>query len=198
MAETTADRGRQVRQRLLTTAAELIAERGWTGVSTRTIAERAGVTAGVVHYHFASVRALLREAALAVIRGLLDAMTPALARAHTADEVFGLMLAALDEYDGRDPASLLVTEAYLAATRDEELRAALGAVIAQFRQELADRLAGAGVAEPRVTGALLAAAIDGLLLHRTLLPGPTTAELLPVLRRLDASDPAGRAAGARP
>lgn len=198
MAETTADRGRQVRQRLLTTAAELIAERGWTGVSTRTIAERAGVTAGVVHYHFASVRALLREAALAVIRGLLDAMTPALARAHTADEVFGLMLAALDEYDGRDPASLLVTEAYLAATRDEELRAALGAVIAQFRQELADRLAGAGVAEPRVTGALLAAAIDGLLLHRTLLPGPTTAELLPVLRRLDASDPAGRAGGARP
>jgi AcrR family transcriptional regulator len=184
MVETTADRGRQVRQRLLATAAELIAQRGWAAVSTRMIAERAGVAAGVVHYHFASVQALLREAAMSVIRGLLDQLTSALAQAGTADEALEIALGALDEHDGQDPTSLLVTEAYLAATRDEELRRALGATVGQVRQVLADRLAAAGVEAPEATAALLAAAIDGIVLHRALQPGLDTADVLPVLRRL--------------
>lgn len=197
MAETTAERGRQVRQLLLATAAGLIAERGWTAVSTRMIAERAGVAAGVVHYHFASVQALLREAALATIQDVLDRMLPALAAAGTADEVLATMLASLNEYDGRDPTSSLLTEAYLAATRDDSLRTALGAAVGQFRQVLADRLARAGVEAPEATGALLAAAIEGLLLHRTLLPGPAIAELLPALRRLVTPRPARRPRAAR-
>jgi len=57
-----------VRQRLLDTAAELIAERGWTAVSKRLVAERAGVAAGLVHYHFTSVQALLSAAAVGVMR----------------------------------------------------------------------------------------------------------------------------------
>lgn len=197
MAETTAERGRQVRQLLLATAAGLIAERGWTAVSTRMIAERAGVAAGVVHYHFASVQALLREAALATIQDVLDRMLPALAAAGTADQVLATMLASLNEYDGRDPTSSLLTEAYLAATRDDSLRTALGAAVGQFRQVLADRLARAGVEAPEATGALLAAAIEGLLLHRTLLPGPAIAELLPALRRLVTPRPARRPRAAR-
>lgn len=193
MAETTADQGRRVRQRLLATAAELIAERGWTAVSTRMIAERAGVTPGVVHYHFASVQALLREAALSTIDGMLDQLVPALANAGAADEALGMMLGFLDEYDGRDPTSLLITETYLAATRDEDLRQALGSSIERFRRVLADRLANTGVEAPQVTGALLAAAIDGIVLHRALLPGlESTADLLPVLRRLIAPDPTRR------
>jgi AcrR family transcriptional regulator len=198
MAQTTADRGRQVRQRLLATAAELVAERGWTAVSTRMIAERAGVTAGVVHYHFASVQALLSEAALSVMRGLLDQMLPALARVGTADEALGMLLAVLDEYDGRDPTSLLLAETYLAATRDEGLRRTMSQGIEEFRQVLADRLAVSGVDAPQATGALLAAAIDGIVLHRALLPGLHTADLLPVLRRLITSDRAGRARNQRP
>jgi AcrR family transcriptional regulator len=193
MAETTANRGRRVRQRLLATASELIAERGWTAVSTRMIAERAGVTAGVVHYHFASVQALLREAALSVIEGMLDQMVPALANAGAADEALGMMLGFLDEYDGRDPTSLLITETYLAAARDESLRQALGSSVERFRQVLADRLATTGVEAPQVTSALLAAAIDGVVLHRALLPGlENTADLLPVLRRLITPDPTKR------
>ncbi len=189
MAETTADRGRQVRQRLLGTAAELIVERGWTAVSTRVIADRAGVTAGVVHYHFASVQALLREAALSVIEGMLDQMVPALANAGTADEALAMTLGFLDAYDGRDPTSLLLTETYLAATRDQNLREALGASVERFRRVLADRLAADGVEAPQVTGALLTAAIDGIVLHRALLPGLETSNLLPVLRRLITPQP---------
>jgi len=53
---TSAERGQAVRRRLLDAAAELIPELGWSGVSTRVLAERAAVTPGMVHYHFASLR----------------------------------------------------------------------------------------------------------------------------------------------
>lgn len=189
MAETTAQRGRQVRQRLLATAAELVAERGWTAVSTRVIAERAGVTAGVVHYHFGSVQALLREAALAIVGGLLDQAIPAMARAGSADEALAMMLEFLDDYDGRDPTSLLMAETFLAATRDETLRRALGETVGQFRQAVGARLAAAGVEAPEATAAVLAAAIDGIVLHRALLPGLDATRVLPVLGRLVADKP---------
>lgn len=71
-ARTAADRGGEVRLQLLSAAAELIAELGWTAVSTRILAERAGVTPGLVHYHFPSLQALLRDAALGMISDLLS------------------------------------------------------------------------------------------------------------------------------
>jgi len=182
--ETTADRGRAVRQKLLDTAAELIAERGWAAVSTRMLADRAGVAAGVVHYHFGSVPALLRQAALAAIGGMLDQIAPALQAAGGPDELVALMAGALDGYDGTDPTSLLFAETYLAAARDAELRDALGEQVRRFRRSLADRFAAQRVADPEATAAVLAAAIDGVMLHRPLAPGLTAADVTPVLRRL--------------
>jgi AcrR family transcriptional regulator len=181
---TTADRGREVRQRLLKAAAELIAERGWAAVSTRMLAERAGVASGVVHYHFASVQALLSEAALTVIRGLLEQMGPSLEGARTPDEALGMMVGFLQGYDGRDPTSLLFAETYLAAGRDEELRRSVGEIVTEFRRQFAGWLAEHKVASPEATAAVLAAAIDGVMLHRALLPGPDAADLTAVLRRL--------------
>ena len=61
MTSPAAVRGQEVRQRLLAAAAELIPERGWSAVSTRILADRAGVTPSVVHYHFPSVQAVLTE-----------------------------------------------------------------------------------------------------------------------------------------
>jgi len=45
-------------------AAELIAERGWGAVTTRMVAERAGLRPGLVHYHFDSVTDLLIDSSL--------------------------------------------------------------------------------------------------------------------------------------
>jgi AcrR family transcriptional regulator len=139
---TAADRGREMRARLLHAAAELIAERGWTGVSTRMLAERAGVAPGVIHYHFASVQALLTEAALAVVGRLIEQVSQALRDAQTPADALRLMLGFVEGYDGTDPTSLLFAETYLAATRDEKLGASLGEVIAMFRRHLADQHAG--------------------------------------------------------
>ena len=51
---TSRDRGKATRGRILGATAELIAEAGWSGFSTRDIAARAGVTQGVVTYHWRS------------------------------------------------------------------------------------------------------------------------------------------------
>lgn len=180
---TAAERGREVRQRLLQAAAELIAERGWTAVSTRMLAERAGVAPGLVHYHFSSMQAVLVEAAVAATRSLAAQIGPVLAAAGSAEEVLTMLFGMLDAYTGTDPMSVLFVEAYLAATRDEQLRQALGAVIGEFRQQLGDFLDAHGVPDPQTTALVLAAAIDGVLMHRTLLPGPDGAEVAAVLRR---------------
>ncbi|GIF00041.1 TetR/AcrR family transcriptional regulator [Paractinoplanes rishiriensis] len=157
--------------RLLSAAIDLIVERGWTAVTTRVLAERAGVRPGVVHYHFASVQALLREAAVGTIRTLLAQVTPALAGAATPGAVITVLTGFIAQHDGLDPMSLLVTETYLAATRDETLRHDLGLIVADFRAALTDRLTALGVPSPEATAAVLAASIDGILLHRALLPG---------------------------
>jgi AcrR family transcriptional regulator len=191
-ASTTADRGREMRRRLLGAAAGLIAERGWAAVSTRMLAERAGVAPGVVHYHFASVQALLAEAALGVMRELVEQVGMGLEQARSADEVLGLMVGFLEDYDGRDPTSLLFTEAYLAASRDESLRRSLGEIIAELRRRLAGRLAEHGVASPEATAVVLAAAVDGIVLHRALGPGLGAPDLTSVLHRLLAPGSSGR------
>lgn len=178
------ERGQEVRQRLLTAAAELIPERGWTAVSTRVLAERAGLTPSVVHYHFRSVSAVLNEAVIQLMRRVLAETGDFLTTARTPAEAVDAMLASVAQYSGADPMSVLFVEAYLAANRDEELRGQLAQVVASFRDDLGDWLGDHDVAAPHQTAAVLAAAIDGILLHRGLGSGPPVEQLAPVLRRL--------------
>lgn len=153
-------------------------------MSTRILAERAGVTPGLVHYHFPSLQALLRDAALGMISDLLSAAEPILEDARTLDAGVDMMLGSLDAYTGRDPTSLLFTETYLAATRDETLRIELIGLVDEFRRKLARWLGEHGATTPDATASVLAAAIDGVMLHRALNPELTSSAVAPVLRRL--------------
>lgn len=186
-----AGRGRDVRERLLGAASELISEVGWNAVTTRLLAERAGVTAGLVHYHFRSVQALLREAAVGVMREAVGGVGAVLAGAATPADGLRGMLASLDRYSGDDPTSLLFVEAYLAATRDELLRGELTGLVASFRREVAAWLAGHDQSLPEETAAVIAAAIDGMVLHRSLDPRLTSSAVAPVLCRLLKAEPEG-------
>jgi AcrR family transcriptional regulator len=180
---TNAERGREVRQRLMVAATELVAERGWSAVSTRALAERAGVVPGVVHYHFPSVQALLREATVAAMRGLVDQLGAQVDQGATPEDVLDVILRGLERYTGVDPMSVLFVETYLAAARDPALHDAVRGVLDTFRSELARTLAERGVATPGATAAVLAAAIDGVMLHRALDPGFDAQAVAPVLRR---------------
>lgn len=182
MTSPAAARGQEVRHRLLTAAAELIPERGWSAVSTRILADRAGVTPSVVHYHFPSVQAVLTGAAVTAMRQVLAATDEQFTAAGSPAEAIDAMLASIEQHSGVDPLSLLFVEAYLAATRDEHLREQLATLVADFQQRVGDWLAVQQVPDPAATAAVLAAAIDGILLHRGL--GSTGEGTAGVLRRL--------------
>lgn len=177
-------RGRQARRKLLTAAVELVGEVGWNAVSTRLLAERAGVLPGVVHYHFPALAALLREAAVDLLREVLARVRPALEGADSPEAGLAALFGLLDDYTGHDPASLVVVEAYLAATRDPELHQALRELVAGFRRDVAAWLAAHGHDRPEQTASVLAATVDGVLLHRPLNPHLRSDDVLPVLRKL--------------
>lgn len=141
-------------------------EVGWGAVTTRLVAERAGVNAALVHYHFSSVPELLSTAALQFASKMLASSADALS-GDPADGIEG-MLAELSRYTGTDPESLLLAEAFLAAHRLPELRAGLSALVADFRARVAEWLRSSGVADADAVALLLGAAIDGLVLHRAL------------------------------
>ncbi|WP_329001021.1 TetR/AcrR family transcriptional regulator [Kribbella sp. NBC_00709] len=180
----TAEQGAEVRRRLLTAAVELIPERGWSAVSTRMVAERASVSPSVVHYHFASVQALLNEAVLTSMRQVLDEAGARMERVRTSAELLDALIGSVDQYSGTDTMSVLFVEAYLASTRDARLREQLVAVLNDLRARLAAWLTDRGVPEPAATAAVLAASIDGILLHRGLGAGPATSAAADVLHRL--------------
>ncbi len=184
MSGPAAARGREVRQRLLAAAAELIPQRGWTAVSTRVLAERAGVTPSVVHYHFPSMPALLNEAVVGRMGQVLAGLDGLLDAAGSPAGFVESLLASVDSYSGVDPLSLLFVEAYLASTRDERLARELGDLVGSFRERLGRWLDEKGVAEPAATAMVVAATVDGLLLHRGLGAPTSSAALASVLRRL--------------
>ncbi|HYZ38929.1 MAG TPA: TetR/AcrR family transcriptional regulator [Pseudonocardiaceae bacterium] len=187
---TAADRGRDVRLRLLNTAAELITELGWAAVSTRILAERAGVTPGLVHYHFPSLQALLRDAALGMVSDLLSGAEALFDEARPLDAGLDVMFASLNADTATSTRSLLLAETYLAANRDEALRSELSALVAEFQQRLARWLAEHGASTPDDTASVLAATLDGLLLHRVVNPRLNSSTVAPVLRRLASAPPA--------
>ena len=190
-----AARGREVRQRLLLAAAELIPQRGWAAVSTRILAERAGVTPSVVHYHFPSMPALLNEAVIGQMRQVLAGVDEVLEAASSPDRLIESLLASVDSYSGVDPMSLLFIEAYLASSRDAELAREIEDVVRGFRERLSRWLDEGGVAEPAATAAVLAAVVDGLLLHRGLGAPTPPAALATVLRRLTGGEASPQRAG---
>ena len=65
-------RGRETREQLLSAAAAVLGEDGYSAMSMRAVAGRAGVRLSLVHYHFGS-KAGLMEAVLAhLTEGLLE------------------------------------------------------------------------------------------------------------------------------
>ncbi len=159
------DRGEATRSRILAAAAELIGEAGWSGFSTRDIAARAGVTQGVVSYHWRSKDDLVREAALAATGQMFEPIAAALQAEESVREVFERSLAFVEAIRGDPALTLLLFETMLAASRDEHVREALAAMLREFRGAFAVALGREGAPEPEGLAAALTAALDGLFLH---------------------------------
>jgi AcrR family transcriptional regulator len=182
------------REKLMTAAAELIAELGWGRVTTRAVAERAGLPHGAVSYHFRGKQELLTEAAMsAFARAVPEDEFAALAG---VEDLIGLIAAELAP-DAIDPVlSRLMLEAMRVAERDPALRERMGAMLAQYRALMiaavrAEQQRGAvfAGAPADAIATLLGAVGDGLLLHALLDPGLDVRPALDALRALLAPRP---------
>jgi AcrR family transcriptional regulator len=156
-------------------AAELIAELGWGRVTTRPVAERAGVPHGAVSYHFHGKQELLTEAAMF-----------AFARSIPADEFAAL--AGVEDLTGLISAEV--------ADRDALLRERMGAMLAHYRDLMVQTLRAEQERGVVFTGApadaiatLLGAVGDGLLLHALLDPELDVRTALNAFRALLAPRP---------
>jgi AcrR family transcriptional regulator len=172
MAVRAVERGAETRQRLLRAAAALIVELGWGEVSTRAVAQRAGVPGGAVHYHFPSLDALLRASVAPALDALTAEMTTGLAQAPELRAGIRAMVTAVTRGSADESGAVLIGEVFLRATRDEMMRAEVAAVLAGLRGDLAAWLAVHGLGARAVPVAtVLTAALDALGLHRALDPG---------------------------
>lgn len=177
-ASASAARGESTRAQLLAAAGGLIAESGWGAVSTRMVAERAGVNPALVHYHFRSLPALLREAAMVALG---EAFRPAIDAFAAAPSVGEGLTACMDVLEGQDwsaESSGVVLEAAVQATRDAHLAERVAEMLVGWRGALAERIDAERAAgtlppdtDPQPLAVALAAFLDGLLLHRLIDPG---------------------------
>ena len=185
MAEAAAARGRATRRRLIEAAVALVGEVGWNAVTTRLVAERAGVAPGVVHYHFTSVTDLLVASSVGFAHELIDDLARRLAQQPDLGSGIDWLLAELAGYTGADPASLLIVEMYLASSRIPELRRQLSDMIFGFRRLLAGWLRACGYAgDADAAATIIGAAIDGLVLQHSLDPDLDFAALAAPLRTM--------------
>jgi AcrR family transcriptional regulator len=112
------------RERILSAAAQLFAEHGFTGASMPAIAAQSGITAGAIYRHFTSKAELLLE----VVKRALEALPFSFERSSGKEDA-----ALLPEVAARltDPAFTLLrrlsVETHAAASRDPEVNKLLSA-----------------------------------------------------------------------
>lgn len=174
---TSAEQGAATRRAIIDAAVALIGELGWGKVTTRAIAARAGVPHGAVGYHFNGKAELLREAA---ISATMRALGEPIAIARRADSVAGLIEETFAWYTGggiSDPSVTLLLEVTREAVRDDTLRESFASILRDYRvslTELVIRDQERGAVPPEASSAgtatLVAALLDGLLLHLILDP----------------------------
>ncbi|NMO01321.1 TetR/AcrR family transcriptional regulator [Gordonia sp. TBRC 11910] len=181
---TAAEQGRETRRRLMDAAVEVIAEEGWGAASTRSVALRAGLPPGLVHYHFPSVTDLLIDASLRLAQEEVAGVVRA-AVSDTGAAGLATLLDALASYRADQAATTVFTEMLLAGTRHERMRAGLAEVLRESRTAIADWLRREGdVIDPEACAAVVLAAMDGLVLHQLIAPELRDLGLATPLRRL--------------
>ena len=156
---TAAQRGAETRAALMAAAVAVVAERGWEAVTTRMVAERAGLPPGLVHYHFASVNDLLIDATLHAAREEAARVLDGLA-GESPSAGIDRLIDAVSSYDvdepKENPTIMVFSEMLLAATRYERLRSGQAEFSATDRSALREWLARQGGAiDPEATAALM-------------------------------------------
>jgi AcrR family transcriptional regulator len=158
-------RGADTRGQVLDAARDELAERGYTGTTTRSIAERAGVQLSLVHYHFGGKRQLLVAVLIRENERLLERQRALYAGPESLAKKWRAACAYLGE-DVRSGYVRILWELWAIGLADEELAAYWRQAIAGWR-ELLTKLAEEWSADldlpvpPRILATLVASAFLG-------------------------------------
>lgn len=163
---------------LLEAAIVELAEKGWGGLRTREVADRAAVNKALVHYHFGSMGNLRLEAVASLMGGVVNEAAGVLLAAATLADGLRQFGESVKSFSSDDPRSVVLMEAMLHVPRDERLREMMYRALDLYEEALRQRI-DRGVVSGELPGDLdpaglataLTATLDGLVLHAYMRPG---------------------------
>jgi AcrR family transcriptional regulator len=167
----------EAEERLLSAAAQLIAEVGPAGVTLANIGERAGYSRGLATHHFGSKGAMMARLVDSVTSGFREEVFVESASETVLDRALGLVRAYFHELSHPRPANRarLVLWADAVAAGGPDVRAAMLASDRAFRDELAKRIAHgvstgefAGSVDPRAAATVIIGMLRGVALQSML------------------------------
>lgn len=161
------------RRKILDAAAALIAEVGWGEVTTRRIAERAGVNNALIHYYFGTKDALLLDAATAMFTEEFQAPMTRVLTSPTFGDGLRAYVDYLRTIEEHGLAVVVSVEALLRGLRDEQVRGWIETTLAAARRLLEGLVVAAqqrgdlpADLDPAGAAVVLGALLDGLVLYR--------------------------------
>ena len=171
---TQVERRAEAEMRLLTTARELIARRGWTGTTLAEVGEAAGYSRGLAAHYFGSKTGLLRAITTQINNSFFGELEKAAPVAAGLDAVVSFV----SVYFGRsDPEwintralLLLMTEALLDDSENSDQLVKYNAAVLQYLEEnirrgIANREIDKSIS-PRVGAEFILGSLRGMMLQR--------------------------------
>ncbi len=151
--------------RILEVALELFATRGFPGTSIRLIAEKAGISKGLIYHYFKNKQALLK-AILEIGLGTIEETINQVFQIQDPSQKIVVLIErsfSLTESDERF--WRLYTNLLLQPDVWEEFKKESGALLEKVVQQFEQLFTELGVPSPSVEARILAAILDGVSLH---------------------------------
>jgi len=196
VTKSSAQRSAATKERIQKATVELVQEIGWRQVTTRRIAERAGVNQALVHYHFGTVDALLRQAVIAELDQQMAEPIEQMLTSDTPGEGIRRLSDWLRAVDPSSSMAVLSAEVLAFATRDEAVREWMAGLLDTVRTQMSRSIEAAqadGTVRADVSAAgvavVVAAIIDGLIVHVLVDPNLRLDDVADTLHTLLAAAP---------
>lgn len=157
------------RERLLESALDLFAERGYAGTSVKAIAERAGVSQGLLYVHFENKQALLTDL---FERGMGDVQFTLEVEDGTTgvERLSGLLHKVFDLMQSNRDFWRLFYALRFQPSVAEALGDSIRIGTSKIREQLEHVCNDMGLSHPKLEARLLFATIDGVCQHAALEP----------------------------
>ena len=170
-----------------------VAARGIAGSTFDHVASEAGVSRGLLHYHFGTKEQLLVEVVRRECDVRLERLEQAIEAAGSAEDVLDALVRSFEDWLGDVPAPGMIYEMLTLAQRNEEIAAELAELGRRTRSHLGDALerkrAGGVLSlrvDPELAAMFLFALADGVIVRRLSEPeldiGPLTEQAIAAAR----------------